>query len=109
MDARALTVEGTLHAGLTHDGKVHRDFSLRTLLVRDSVEAMKVAAGKGDLYLELALMARQLTLGKIPPESMNAELLLDLIDEDLDILSLARQELQKKIRSLKDVSANSGT
>lgn len=100
------TIGGKLIGGVVFDGKVHRDFTLRPLLVRDSIETLEACRDKEAAFVELVLLARCfLGLGTIPREHITAELLMDMLDQDLKIVFDARDALQKKI--LEAASADS--
>jgi hypothetical protein len=71
--------KGPLPVGVEFNGKVHRDFVLRSRLVKDSVEIMEsdvaARADKNDSFYGVCLMARQIEkLGEIPVEEITPEL-----------------------------------
>ena len=93
---------GALLVGVEFGGERHTVFTLRPAIVRDSIEAAKEADGKGEIFLMLCLLSRQIeTLGKIPKEKITADLLTGLYDADLGILQKARETAEKKIQELK--------
>jgi len=91
-------ITGRLIGGIEFQGETHRDFTLRPLLVRDSLGILEEAKDMPAVHVELAFLSRRMTLGTIPKEALTAELLLDnMHDEDLDIVMKAKDDLQKKI------------
>lgn len=92
------TVTGVLKVGLDFEGQAHKEFELRPLLVRDSLETLEECKDKPGIYQQMAFYARRLVrLGTIPKEKLTTELLLDLPDDDVEVLDEANKDLQKKI------------
>ena len=89
--------KGTLHIGVEHDGKLCREFTLRPLKMRDSVEARSSAdaarLAENDEYMGLYLLGRRLTLAGVPREAMTLDLMLDLWDEDVNAVMAVDKRL----------------
>jgi hypothetical protein len=101
------TISGKLIGGVEFEGKVHRKFTLRPLLVRDSLETLEVCKDKDAQYVELVLLARRIVmLGEIPKERITGEMLMDMMDGDLEILFQASIDLQKKILEAANADAS---
>lgn len=100
----ALNVKGTLPVGIEVDGVVHRDFELRPQLVRDSVEgAQDAKAVENSSYFGLVILASQiLSLGTLPKEAINAELLMDAYELDMKALMGAAAQLQKRLITFRE-------
>ncbi|WP_434147937.1 hypothetical protein ACR2R6_02210 [Methylocaldum gracile subsp. desertum] len=99
---------GELYGGLEWGGKVHKAFTLRPIKVIDTVTATEKCGEKRNLDFELELLACQIvTLGEIPKEAINAELLKQLYDADLGRLQEAREAVEKKLKPRSEDSATS--
>lgn len=94
-----ITESGTLPVGVEVDGKVHRAFVLRPRLVRDSVDVLgDPKAQDNDVYRGVALTALQLeSLGDLPRDKINTELLLDMFDADLAAIMEAAGRLERRL------------
>lgn len=79
-------------------GQLHYDFELRLPTVGDNIAAIEELGVGSNLRLNTAMLARSLVkLGDIPPEAITFELLEhNLVDDDYDVLSEARERLKKK-------------
>lgn len=94
-----LTIDGTLTFGLEHNGKRHKDFTLRLATLEDVEEAIE-AAGPAASNARMARhkWARCLTkLGDIPPDDITADLLAALPAQEFGIFQSADDELAKKL------------
>lgn len=81
-----------LIAGIEMDGKLVRDFTLRPLLVSDSVEAYDdPRARTNTVYLGAALMAR-----RIEPEVTTFQV-LGMLDSDYRVLMEADEALSARL------------
>lgn len=89
--------------GIEHDGKLHRDFTLRVPTIGDNIDAVTDAAGGNDLAVNVALLARCLAaLGEIPQEIITFDWLRSrLVDDDYDVLWAELAEVKKKRRAQK--------
>lgn len=102
-----MTETGILVVGVEYDGQVHREFELRALKVRDTVDLKDSPhaerAAKNDEYHGVCLMAIRLEkLGEIPKKEITPELLMDMLDEDLGEIVKAEGRLKRKLRSFRD-------
>lgn len=81
----ALKETGELPIGVEVDGVLHRDFTLRPRLVRDSVEVMEDALARdNDAYRGVALIAKQIErLGDLPRDRVTPDLLMSMFDIDM--------------------------
>jgi phage FluMu protein gp41 len=109
-----ITEKGTLIIGIEYEGKIHKEFELRPQIVRDSIDAAEDdRAKRNDSYLGLCVLAKQIIkLGDIPKEKITAELLMNMYEVDLAVISEASRRLQKRLQSfrgedkaIKEVSA----
>ncbi len=97
-----LTEKGTLPAGVEYNGETHRDFEIREQIVSDSVDvfddpAQGVKADKNSRYYGLCITARQIVrLGTIPKGDITPELLMGMLNEDYNAISLAEVRLAAK-------------
>lgn len=95
---------GALPIGIEVDGKVHRDFTLRPRLVRDSVAVLEDArAQSNDAYRGVALIACQVVqLGTLKPEQIDTELLLSMFDTDMATIMEAASRLEGRLMTFRD-------
>jgi hypothetical protein len=102
-----LTVKGVLPAGIEVGGVVHRDFELRPQLVRDSIEGLQDArANDNPSYLGLVMLASQIiSLGSLPKESINAELLMDAYELDMQELMGGAAQLRERLKTFREERA----
>jgi len=107
MSANAFKETGTLPVGVEVDGKLHREFTLRPRLVRDSVEAQEIArAQTNDSYRGAVLIAAQLEkLGDLPREKITTELLLELFDVDMGEILKANARLEVRLATFRGQTA----
>lgn len=100
---------GELAVGIEFHGTIHKDFTIRPALVRDSVEAIEISrARQNDSYLGLCTLARQIEkIGAIPKDEITADLLMDMYEVDLSIITEASRRLQKRQRSFRSETAAS--
>ncbi len=98
-----ITEKGTLIIGVEYEGKTHKEFELRPQLVSDSVDAVEDdRAKRNDSYLGLCILAKQIVkLGDIPKEKINAEMLMNMYETDLAVISDAARRLQKRLQSFR--------
>jgi phage FluMu protein gp41 len=114
-----ITEKGTLVVGVEYEGKVHKEFELRPQLVRDSVEALEgehaERAKNNDSFFGVCLLTKQtVKIGDIPKEHITPVLIMSLTEIDFQIVSRAREALEKRLRSFrseteKPQKANTGT
>jgi len=94
-------VNGRFLRGVEANGKLHRDFEMRPLLVRDSEKALKAMADiKSDsqVRLQCELFAQQFNrIGDLVRGQITGEMLLDLVDSDFQMLKGLDDDLQKKM------------
>lgn len=96
-----LTVKGTLPIGVTVDGKVYKDFSIRPAKLRDSVAAVDaVGADATPNTLRYATMAQRVTIEGLPQEQVTVDLLMEMLDRDAVALEIAADEVEKKLDAL---------
>ena len=98
--------KGDLIIGVEHGGKVHTSFVLRPQLVRDTIEVMggdeAEQAARNAHFCGACLMARQIeSLGDIPKDEITTDLVLSLTDIDFEVISKARETLDKRLRSFR--------
>ncbi|KNC89706.1 hypothetical protein [Trabulsiella odontotermitis] len=102
------TEKGRLLDGIPFGGEMHFDFELRLPVMADSNRALDATeecfekadeSYESDAFYRSAVMASTITLGKIPPEELTAELLFnELTRDDYDVLFAARERLKAKRR-----------
>lgn len=99
-----MTTKGTLMIGIEYNGKTHTDFVLRPQIVRDSIEAVEnERAQHNESYLGLCILSKQiLSIGDIPEKDITPELLMDMYEVDLSIITEASRRLQKQQRTFRD-------
>lgn len=104
-----ITEKGTLAIGIEHGGKTHKEFVLKPQMVRDSIEAIEnERARRNESYLGLCILEKQLEkLGDIPRKEVTPELLMDMYEVDLAIVSEASRRLQKRQRSFRCENSSS--
>lgn len=100
-----MTTHQLLH-GVEHEGTVHRAFTVRLPVVRDTLEALRATqealgtteGAAAGLYYRVAVIAQALTsLGDLPGEAITPDLLADgLTDEDFDLIDAEIAALKKK-------------
>lgn len=105
-----ITQKGVLPVGIERDGKVHREFEVRPLMVKDSVEMgdeREPQELNNPYAVGLFLTAKQLIrIGDISPVS--AELLAGLYEVDLGAISAAREKLTERLRSFNSEKGSEG-
>lgn len=101
-DMSIITEKGALAIGVEHNGEYHKNFEIKPLRVREIVELESgEVSGKSDTYQSIYILSAMLVkLGNIPTTDIDAELLLDMFDVDVKILSEAKESLDKKLRDL---------
>jgi hypothetical protein len=107
-----VTESGTLPIGVEFEGSIHREFVLRPLLARDSVEVMESEYGgraaKNDQFLGLCLLAYRLEkLGDIPREKITPDLVMEFFDDDLTAVMAAEGRLRLKLRTFRGAAGKS--
>lgn len=96
-----LTVTEKLPIGVTVDGKVYKDFSIRPATLRDSCAAVDTVGGSASSNtLRYATMAQRTSFDGLPQEQVTLDLLMGLIDRDAVALELASDEVEKKLDAL---------
>jgi phage FluMu protein gp41 len=97
---------GFLPIGVEVAGVVHREFTLRPRLVRDSVDSFEECVQANDAYRGVALTARQIDrLGTLPIEAINTNLLLNMYDADLAEIMAAAGRLESRLLTFRDAPA----
>ncbi len=97
---------GVLIVGVEHGGKVHTSFVLRPQLVKDSIEVMEgdeaERASRNPHFAGACIIAKQIeSLGEIPKEEITTDLVMSLVDIDFEVISKARETLEKRLRSFR--------
>lgn len=92
--------------GVKSGDVIHRDFSVRLPVIRDTIEALRLTheacgtteGASADMYYKVTVMALALTsLGSLEKEAITPELLLDaLTDDDFDIIDAQIEAVKKK-------------
>lgn len=79
-------------------GQLHYDFELRLPTVGDNIAAIEAHGLGSNMRINTAMLASCLVrLGDIPAEAITFELLeQQMVDDDYDVLSAARERLKKK-------------
>lgn len=101
------TQKGELIVGIEIDGITHKEFEMRNATIRDAISSINKAHANGEdtnsyLTRRLYKAAEQLvSLGSLPADKVNAELLLSLNESDFDPILNAQDELEKKLKGLK--------
>ena len=96
-----LKVNDSLPIGITVDGKVFKDFSIRPAKLRDSVAAIdEVGADANANTLRYATMAQRVSFEGVPQEKVTVELLMDMYDRDAVALEMASDKVEKKLDAL---------
>lgn len=96
-----LTVKSKLPIGVTVDGKVYKDFSIRPAMLRDSCAAVDaVGASASPNTLRYATMAQRVSFEGLPQEQVTVELLMGMFDRDAVALEQASDEVEKKLDAL---------
>lgn len=92
---------GDLPIGIIHQGKLCKEYKLRALRVRHSIDAKKLpdfARCEGDDELMgLLSFAMRLEIDGIPSDAMTIDLMLDLFDDDMSEIISADGRLKEKI------------
>ena len=102
-----LTEKGTLPVGVDYDGKTHREFEIREELTGDMIavfddEAIVARGSKNDAFLGLCILSKQiLSIGTMPPDALNHELLLGMHRPDFAEIQRASKRLEEKRRSFR--------
>lgn len=100
-----VTADGEFNVGVEYDGKRFTKFQLRQKLIRDSVEAIEELGGEASqARLDVAVLARQLSIPGVPQEAITTELVLDLDDIDMVALDGADDAVKKKRLALNATS-----
>jgi len=101
--------KGTLKTGVFYEGAWHRDFEIEARRAIHQVDAMPdPLAGKSEYHLGLAILACQITrLGEIPREAIDATLLGELFEDDLEIIQKSRNQVEERIKFFREQTAGS--
>jgi len=92
-----LTEKVRLLEGVRYAGAVYKDVELRAPIIRDMLEAETECDGKSTISLALCLLSKRImSIGTVPREKIDKELLADLCDEDFERLTTATEYLKKK-------------
>jgi hypothetical protein len=96
-----LIVKDKLHIGVTVDGNVYKDFSMRPATLRDSCDAVNAVGGTAaPNILRYATMAQRTSFDGLPQEQVTVELLMGLFDRDAVVLEDASDKVEKKLDEL---------
>lgn len=96
------TFTGVLNYGIEHDGVTHYEFVLGLPTVADNIAALEEVGSDSNLRLSVAMLAKSIiSLGTIPAENINYELVSQLVDDDYDLLTQAQSDLKKRLKALK--------
>ena len=89
------TVSGSLKFGVEYGGKLHYDFTMHLLTVREDMAIDPKLSGQARMLEGYVLSVD--TLGDIPPGAISSDLLADgLAASDFDALYFAQELLAKK-------------
>ncbi|EKN3985974.1 TPA: hypothetical protein ACV965_004412 [Yersinia enterocolitica] len=101
-----MTEQGLLVFGVAVGDVIHREFSIRLPVVKDTITALTdtqdsqgtTEGPAAQLYYKVAIIASALiSLGNIPKEDITTELLLnELTDDDFDIIDAHIAAVKKK-------------
>ncbi|HEN3525631.1 hypothetical protein [Yersinia intermedia] len=101
-----MTEQGLLVFGVAVGEVIHREFSIRLPVVKDTIIALTdtqdsqgtTEGPAAQLYYKVAIIASALiSLGNIPKEDITTELLLnELTDDDFDIIDAHIAAIKKK-------------
>lgn len=91
--------------GVKSGDVIHRDFSVRLPVIRDTIEALRLTqeacgtteGASANMYYKVTVMALALTsLGSLEKEDITPELLLDeLTDDDFDLIDAQIEAVKK--------------
>lgn len=96
-----LSVKSKLPIGVTVDGKIYKEFSIRPATLRDSCAAINaVGADAASNTLRYAVMAQRTSIEGLLPEQVTVELLMGMYDRDAVALEAASDEVEKKLDAL---------
>lgn len=97
-----ISESGQLPIGVQHEGERCREYVLRPLKMRDSVEMRAsddYALVRGDDELTgLYLLGRRLTIAGVPREVMTLEFMLEMWDDDMGEVMQAEERLAAALR-----------
>lgn len=98
-----ITEKITLPVGIEKNGILHRDVVLRPQKVRDSIDALEdERAAKNESYLGLLMQVKQIkSFGTLKADEVNAELLLDLYDVDMQALMEGAAKLRERLSTFR--------
>ena len=98
-----MTQTGMLPVGVELDGVVHRDFVLRPQRVRDSMEALADPRTADPSFLGLVLLAAQfMRLGTLDVTKIDADMLLDMYEVDMQELMGGAKQLRDRLKIFRD-------
>lgn len=93
-----LIQSGVLPVGITVDGVLHRDFTLKPARVIDNIEAIDEVGSHNPVAVSAAVLSRQLTaLGTLKADELDYALICDMDPRDFNALEAAAGELSKKV------------
>lgn len=102
--------KGTLPIGVAYDGVVWREFILRPLKMRDSVEARAsedaARLTANDECMGLYLLGRRLTIVGVPRAAMTLDFMLEMWDDDMSELLAADGRLANAMTRFRGRSAD---
>ncbi|MDP8040106.1 MULTISPECIES: hypothetical protein [Pasteurellaceae] len=98
---------GKLNFGLSFNGKIHKDFSVKLLTVGGNCKAQEVLADLGiepeseslrdRTIVDMAHLVEQVDISGIPKSALTVDFMLEnLVDEDYWLILEALVELRKK-------------
>ena len=92
---------GTLPIGVAYQDRLHREYKLRPLTVKESMAARRseeFARCEGDDEMAgLLVFSRRLEIDGIPREAMTLDLMLGMFDDDLNEVMTADGRLKEQI------------
>lgn len=94
----------TLILGIEHGGKTHKGFTLRPAKVKDTILALQEneMAMTNDQYLGVCVLARQIQIGDIPKADITPDMLMEVYQQDMAIITAANTRLKERIAGFRD-------
>ena len=90
---------GVLIIGVFHGGITHKTFTLRPAKVKDTVDAVEAdpRALENDQYCGVCVLSKQISIGGIPREEITPEMLMEMYQQDMSLITQANERLKNKI------------
>jgi hypothetical protein len=104
-----ITIDSDLEIGIERDGVRHTRFTMRQATVADAIAAVeKAPEGSNNLTLRIYKAAEQIEhIGDMA--EIDAELLMGLSDIDIDPIFDAQDEIEKKLKGLRNPSSRTSS